>query len=248
MHFRELRGRALTVDCSHDESDLHGVRGTCEVSVNLLGLVLVQRHKPVEDVVASGRVVGAALVVWEVVLHRADGQLLLEAVNLVEEEDDGCLDEPPRVADGVEQGERLLHAVDRLVLKQELVVLGNGDEEKDGGDVFKAVYPLLPLGTLATNVKHAVGEVADDEGGFGDARGFDTRAEDVLVVGNIVRRSDAVGRVEVASQGQPRSTTLNLHYSLFGRVIELVFPGSLEAGLDAGILPEDCDGIANLWV
>lgn len=62
------------------------------------------------------------LVVGEVVLHRTDGQLLLEAVDFVKEEDDGRLDEPARIADGVEEGQGLLHAIDRLVLEQQLVV------------------------------------------------------------------------------------------------------------------------------
>lgn len=34
--------------------------------------------------------------------------------HLVEEEDDGCPHEPPRVADRVEEDESLLHSVDRL--------------------------------------------------------------------------------------------------------------------------------------
>merc|ERR1712137_1444159 len=61
------------------------------MGVNLLGLMLVQRDEAVEDVVASSSVVWAALVVGEVVLHWADGELLLEAINLVEEQDDGCM-------------------------------------------------------------------------------------------------------------------------------------------------------------
>lgn len=62
-------------------------------------------------------------IVREVVLHRADRQFLLESVNLVQEQDDGCVDEPSRVADGVEQGESLLHSVDGFIFKQKLVVL-----------------------------------------------------------------------------------------------------------------------------
>lgn len=78
----------LTVDSSHDESDLHGVGGAGEMCVDLLGLVLVQADETVEDVVASSSVVGTALIVREVVLHGADGQLLLESIDLVEEKND----------------------------------------------------------------------------------------------------------------------------------------------------------------
>ena len=45
-----------------------------------------------------------------------------------------------RVAEGVEEGEGL-HAVDRLNLEEQLVVLGDGDEEEDGGDVLEVVDP-----------------------------------------------------------------------------------------------------------
>lgn len=135
----------LTIDCGHDESNLHGIGSACEMCVDLLGLVLVERDESVQDVVACRSVVWAALVVWEVVLHGANWQLLLEPVDLVQEQNDRRLDEPPRVADGVEQCEGFLHTVDGLVLEQKLVVLGDGDEEEDGGDILKAVYPLLSL-------------------------------------------------------------------------------------------------------
>lgn len=83
------------------------------------------------------------LVVGEVVLHGANGQLLLEAIDLVQEQNDRCLYKPPRVADGVEQSQCFLHAVDRLILEQQLVVLRDGHEEKDRRDILEAVYPLL---------------------------------------------------------------------------------------------------------
>lgn len=137
--------RKSTIDSGHDESDLSGVSGTCEMGVDLLLLGLVQGDEAVENVVAGGSVVGTTLVVGEVVLHRADGQLLLEAIDLVEEENDGGLDEPSGVADGIEQGQGFLHTVHGLVLKQQLIVLGDGDQEKDGGDVLEAVNPLLSL-------------------------------------------------------------------------------------------------------
>ena len=135
--------RKRTVYCSHDESNLHGICGAGEMGVDLLGLVLVERDESVQDVVACGGIVWAALVIGEVVLHWADGQLLLEAIDLVEEQDDRCLDEPPRVADGIEQCEGFLHTVDGFVFEQQLVVLGDGDQEQDGGNVLETMYPLL---------------------------------------------------------------------------------------------------------
>ena len=67
---------------------MSGVSGTGEVGVDLLLLGLVEGHETVEDVVAGSGVVGAPLVVREVVLHGAHGQLLLESVDLVEEKND----------------------------------------------------------------------------------------------------------------------------------------------------------------
>lgn len=71
--------------------------------VDLLRLVLIQAHESVEDIVASGGIVVTTFVIREVVLHWADRQLLLESVDLVEEQNNRRLDEPPRVANGVEQ-------------------------------------------------------------------------------------------------------------------------------------------------
>lgn len=188
-----------TIDCSHDEPDLGRIRGAGEVSIDLLLLCLVQRDESVEDVVASGCVVGTTLIVGEVVLHRANGELLLEAVDLVQEENDRGLDEPSGVADGVEQGERLLHTVDRLIFKEQLVVLGNGDQEQNRGDVLEAVDPLLTFGSLTTNIEHTVGQVANDESSLGDTGGLDTGAEHILVIGHVVRLSDPVNGVEVTT-------------------------------------------------
>jgi len=75
------------INGSHDESDLCCICCACEMSVDLFLLGLVERYKSVEDIVASGSIVRATLVVWEVILHWADRQLFLEAINLVQEED-----------------------------------------------------------------------------------------------------------------------------------------------------------------
>ena len=134
-----------TINSSHDESNLHGISSTGEMGIDLLGFVLVERDKTIENVVAGSSVVGATLVVGEIVLHRAHRELLFESINLVQEENDGCLDEPSRIANRVEQGEGFLHTVDGFVFEEKLVVFGDGDKEENGGDVFEAVDPLLPF-------------------------------------------------------------------------------------------------------
>ena len=75
------------------------------MSIDLLRLMLVQGNETVEDVVAGRSVVRAtfreirflvfppvgsilvelAFIVWEVVLHGADGKLLLEPIDLIQE-------------------------------------------------------------------------------------------------------------------------------------------------------------------
>ena len=157
------------------------------------------RDESVKNVVTRRAVVLTTLVIGEVVLHGADGKLLLEPIDLVQEQDDGCLDEPPRVADGVEQCEGFLHTVDSLVLKKKLIVLGNGDEKQNRRDVLKTVNPLLSLGSLSTNVEHTVGKFADDECGLRNTSSFDTRSEDILVVGHVVVCRDSGDVVEIAT-------------------------------------------------
>lgn len=119
----------LTIDSSHDESDLSGIRRACEMCVDLFRFMLVQADESVQDVVASRWVVIAILIIREVVLHWTDWKLLLESINLVEEKNYRRLDEPPGIANRIEQGKRFLHTVDRLIFEKELIVLGNGDEE-----------------------------------------------------------------------------------------------------------------------
>ena len=122
-----------------------GVSGTGEMGIDLLGLVLVQADEPVQNVIAGQRVVISSFVVREVVLHWTDWELLLETIYLVEEENDRSLDEPPGIANRVEQSKRFLHTVDGLVLEEQLIVFGNGDQEENGCDILEAVNPLLSL-------------------------------------------------------------------------------------------------------
>jgi hypothetical protein len=146
VELAELRDRNAekpTIDGSHDEADLGGVGSTGEVGVNLLGFVLVQADEPVQDVIASQGVVFAAFVIREVVLHGAGWQLLLKSIDLVQEQNDGSLDEPPGIANRIKQSQGFLHTIDSLIFEEKLIVLGNSDEEKDGCDILEAMNPLL---------------------------------------------------------------------------------------------------------
>ena len=72
----------------------------------------------------------------------------------VEEDDERHELEVDVVDDGGKQLETLFHPVHGAVLEQNLVVLGQGDDEQDGGDVVEAVDPLLPLRSLPAHVEH----------------------------------------------------------------------------------------------
>jgi len=183
----------------HNEADLGGIGGAGEVGVDLLGLVLVQADESVEDVVAGQSIVVTTFEVREVVLHGADWELLLESIDLVQEEDDGGLDEPAGVADRIEQSQSFLHTIDSLILEKKLVVLGNGNKKQDRGDVLEAMNPLLSLRSLSTYVEHSVCEVADDEGCLGDTSSLDTRSKDILIVGHVITLGDTLDVVEVVS-------------------------------------------------
>ena len=51
--------RGLTIDSGHDKADLCRVRGTSEMGIYLLCLMLVERDESVEDVVACSSIVGS---------------------------------------------------------------------------------------------------------------------------------------------------------------------------------------------
>lgn len=171
------------------------------MSINLLLFRLIQRHKAIKDVITSSGIVGTALVVGEIVLHWADGKFLLEAIDLVKEQDDGCLDKPSRVANGVEQGKCFLHTVDRFVFEEQLVIFGDGYQEENRRHIFEAVNPLLTLRPLTTDIEHPVGQVANNERRFRDTGGLDTRTKDILVGREIVRLGNAVDGIEVTDGG-----------------------------------------------
>lgn len=76
-----------------------------------------------------------------------------------------------------------MHPIHSLILKQELVIFGDGNKEKDCRDIFETVDPFLSFRTLTTYIKHSVGEFANDECSLGDSSRLDSRAEYVLVIG-----------------------------------------------------------------
>lgn len=120
------------------------------------------------------------------------------------------------------------------ILVKHLIVLGDGNEEDDGGDVLKAVdpasrslarvlclrpmtrnVPLLSLRTLSSDVEHAVFEVSDLKVGLGDSRRLDSRAKHVCEIAKYqclcpVKEKSAgthLGRKEGSSAGLSARST-----------------------------------------
>ena len=85
-----------------------------------------------------------------------------------------------------------------LIFVQHLIVLAERDEKDEGCNILETVDPLLSLRTLSSDVEHAVCKISNDESGLGDTGGLDTGAENILVVGHVVRLCDALNVVEVA--------------------------------------------------
>lgn len=67
-------------------------------------------------------------------------------------------------------------------------------------NVFEAMYPFLPLCSLTTNIKHSIRVRTQVENRFDDTSGFETRAEYILVIWNIIPSEKAVKVLEVASR------------------------------------------------
>jgi hypothetical protein len=113
---------------------------------------------------------------------------------------DGRLDKPPRVADRIEQRQRLLHAVHALIFVKHLVVLAKRDQEHQRRHVFEAVDPLLTLRPLPTHVKELVRQLAHTEVGLCDTSRLDTGPEDVLICWQISLGRHPLKGVEVTKK------------------------------------------------
>ena len=89
-----------------------------------------------------------------------------------------------------------------FVFVQQLVILGHGNAEQDSRHAFKAVDPLLSLGSLATHVQDQEIEAFAREAHFHDSRRLDSRPEDVLLRRQVVFLSQASQAVKEAVHHQ----------------------------------------------
>ena len=115
--YLRTRGLGPTIDSVHHEADLLCICGTSEVCVDLLGLLLVKGNEAVKNVITCSAVIGTTcakscqytrtyavdtcqtwilrtFVIGEIIFHWAHRQLLFEAINLVQKQDNRCLCKP----------------------------------------------------------------------------------------------------------------------------------------------------------
>ena len=82
-----------------------------------------------------------------------------------------------------------------------LIVFTDGNHKYNGCHVFKAMDPLFSLTSLATHIKHAIGQISNDKGCLNDSRRLDTRSQNILVIRNVSWSSHTVQGIKVAKFG-----------------------------------------------
>lgn len=86
-----------------------------------------------------------------------------------------------------------------LVLHQALIIAAQGSHKHQAVHAFEAMYPLLPLRSLTANVEHVVLELTKLEQRLRDASCSESGSEDVLIIGQVVFRKQAIYTVVVAA-------------------------------------------------
>jgi hypothetical protein len=85
-----------------------------------------------------------------------------------------------------------------FVLVQHLIVLGHGDTEDDGGDVFEAVDPLLSFGSLTAHVEQLEVEVLERKVHLDNAGGLHSGPQNVLFGRHVLLSSKSIQIVQEA--------------------------------------------------
>jgi len=67
------------------------------------------------------------------------------------------------------------------VFNQNVIVSTNRDQEEYYLHVVEHVNPLLPFGSLTTDIKHPIGEISELENSLSNARSTQTSSQNVLV-------------------------------------------------------------------
>ena len=113
--------------------------------------------------------------------NKSKTDLLFKQVRLVQKQNNADAFEAAVVGDGVENVERLHHAVGRPVLDQRLIEGRARDEVEDRRDLVEALEPLGALRALAADVDELERHLLDDKVILVDAARRFTRAQHVLL-------------------------------------------------------------------
>ena len=141
---------------------------------------------------------GIVGILVEIFLERrfAEKYLLPKQILLVEKENDGDFLEKTIVPYILEQVQRLLEPIARLVLAQVHVVAAAGDDENDGRHVVETLYPLATFVALTADVDDVKAHRSIGELGFEDASRQNATVEKILHVGNVIGASNHFDSIE----------------------------------------------------
>ena len=169
------------------EADVLGVYGGGEVVEEWLTAIPPLPVETLDQVALDVlQPVGVALEVWEVLLDADSLYFLHQEVHLVEEQDDGDVEEELVVNDGLKDVHGFHQAVGAPVLHEDLVVLTGRDHEQDRRDPVEALEPLLALRPLAAHIHHLERDFFDDKVMLHDALGGLPRQQDVLLAREVI--------------------------------------------------------------
>ena len=97
-----------------------------------------------------------------------------------------------QATDGPSPSPRAFGTYAILVLHQALVVSADRYQEHKAVDVLEAMYPLLPFGSLTTDIEHPVRQLAQVEDRLGDTGRLQSGLQEVLVCRNVTLLPETV--------------------------------------------------------
>lgn len=111
----------------------------------------------------------------------------------------------------------------RFVFDKTLVVSAQGGHKHEAMDAFETMNPLLAFWALTTNIKHMITQLSKLKESLCDTCCSKSRSKNVLIVGDIVSRKQAVNIRIVAWRSQHVSEIIIMVRSLLQIIMEGVF-------------------------
>jgi len=210
--------------------DVFPIGGAGDVGEDLLEWIGVLLEEDILDEDAGVFKVLATGVFGEADVQVGRQDFLFEQILLVQEENDGGVDEPLVVADFLEQLERFHHAVGGFIFIEHQIIFGEGDAEDGCGDILETVHPFLAFGALSAHVDHAIMNVINVEFGLCDACRLGAAVDNVDFVWTIRRVLEAI----------------NVFEKILDTIDQLEFRRASERGLDGRVFPQQLEEIGDL--